>query len=598
MDILETLRLCDEPLSSEELERFIRKHNQNIKRNEDHFSKKKVLAFYRKTKANDPDRWASWSIDPALEDRLERTLRLKPRRTASGVATVTVMAKPWPCSSNCLYCPNDLKMPKSYLSDEPVCQRAERSWFDPYLQMTSRIRALTDMGHVTDKVEVIILGGTWCDYPQEYQTWFVCELFRALNDGDAAEAHAKERRAWYRSTGLSNDRDRLKSIAAPLQEQVNDGRLTFNQAFHKLYDENPAWQRIASMQKASMEELERQHRINENAAHRVVGLVVETRPDTITPESLRLIRRMGATKIQMGIQSLDGDILRNNLRVSSATDTRHAFELVRLYGFKIHAHIMVNLYGSSPEQDKHEYLAFTQDEAYKPDEVKLYPCMLVDGTGLKKHYLNGSWAPYSDEELLDVLVQDTLATPPYTRISRMIRDISAHDIMAGNKHGNLRQLVEQMAAKTGEPVHEIRYREINNADMDDDTVHLEDVAYTTSVSDEHFLQWVTPSGAIAGFLRLSLPHAEYVQEHADELAVLPGEAMIREVHVYGKVSGIGTAGTAAQHRGLGKKLVARACDIASDAGFSAINVISAVGTREYYRKQGFSDNGLYFTKAL
>ena len=189
-------------------------------------SKRHLIAYYLDVKRNDPEHWARWNFTEEQQRRIERTLQMKPRRTASGVATITVLTKPWKCSSDCLYCPNDLRMPKSYLSDEPACQRAERTFFDPYLQVAARLKALTEMGHITDKVELIILGGTWSDYPLAYQIWFVRELFRALNDGSKAQNNITERRTQYEHAGISSDVATLKKQVAPLQKRIANQELS------------------------------------------------------------------------------------------------------------------------------------------------------------------------------------------------------------------------------------------------------------------------------------------------------------------------------------------------------------------------------------
>ena len=596
-------------LSDKELERIIRKHNRNLKNNEEHFAKKKLFPYYLHVKNNEPDIWQSWNIDETLDKKVTQLLQVKPRRTASGVATITVMAKPWKCSSNCLYCPNDLRMPKSYLSDEPVCQRAERNYFDPYLQVAARLRALTRMGHVTDKVELIVLGGTWSDYPKTYQIWFIKELFRALNevkmsDAGSLQKHddesAHRRIEFYRSCGLSNTKEDAQAFVKNTQELVDSQKLSYNKAWDLLYANDPVWKAVSAEQTATFEELEREHAINEKADHRVVGLVIETRPDTISIQNLALLRHLGCTKIQMGIQSVNADILKQNKRTISIETIKESFSLLRIFGFKIHAHFMVNLFGSTCEKDKQDYLEFSTNKAYLPDEVKLYPCVLVEGTKLCDCYTNGTWRPYTHEELLDVLTFDTLNTPPFTRISRMIRDISAHDIVAGNKKANLRQLVENRLSEQNADVTEIRYREISTSSTDRDELSLEAVEYETTMSTEYFLQWVTPEKKIAGFLRLSLPAQDYIrscieQSTADKkvFPIQENEAMIREVHVYGTVAGLHKTGKGAQHLGLGKQLIKTAASIAEEHGYSKLNVISSVGTREYYRKQGFIDNGLY-----
>ncbi|MBQ3106095.1 MAG: GNAT family N-acetyltransferase, partial [Eggerthellaceae bacterium] len=530
------------------------------------------------------------------------------------------------------------------------------------------------------KVELIILGGTWSDYPESYQIWFIHELFRALNDAGRAncwngddksngecggcdgdksngdksgaehdgntdperdanddiksvanrdgsadpirdgnadpnrdgnadvengeenpvEKTMRERRSLYETWGILSERSELQSFAHSLQRRVNAGELTYNQAVAALYDNSP-WRAASASQHATLAQLEEQHRINENARHRVVGLVVETRPDAVNPNALTMLRRLGCTKVQMGIQSLNPDTLQANSRGTTLASIQRAFALLRLFGFKTHAHFMVNLLGATPEKDKADYAEFVSHPAYLPDEVKLYPCVLVEGTGLCGHYADGSWQPYTEEELVDVLAADVLATPPFTRVSRMIRDISAHDIKAGNKKTNLRQMVESRIEHTegGPSVREIRYREIGT-DGADGAVEMQVLEYETTATDEFFLQWVTPENRIAGFLRLSLPHESALSQY-EGIPVSPEEAMIREVHVYGKAAKLHASGDShegAQHLGLGKRLVEKACSIARERGFRRINVISAVGTREYYRALGFMDGSLYQSKNL
>lgn len=604
------------------------------------FAKRRLLPFYQRVKSEDPERWARWGITPELEEGLIKVLRMKPRRSASGVATITVITKPWPCSGSCIFCPSDVRMPKSYLADEPACARAEQACFDPYLQVSARLTALSQMGHATDKIELIVLGGTWSDYPAEYQIWFMRELFRALNDdatvgesgSSARVGSSDESGAAFAPSGSSaapasfgraaasvppGSGDASASFdpgpaPAPLgpvateavQREVTDGRLSYNQAVAQLYGENDAWREAARVQTATMEELEYEQRRNETARHRVVGLVIETRPDAITPEALVSIRRMGATKIQMGVQSVDQRVLDANGRGIRVAQIERAFSLLRLFGFKIHAHFMVNLLGSTPEADRLDYQRFVAELAFQPDEVKLYPCALIESSRLRGRYEAGEWRPYTEDELVGVLIDDVLATPAYCRVSRMIRDFSSGDIMAGNKKPNLRQMVESRlhvrCEQTGERVQEIRFREIATSEVDVRALRLEVVPYETPATSERFLQWVTPEGRIAGFLRLSLPKAAAVEALASELRaagceppVRPGEAMIREVHVYGMAARVGEEGGAAQHHGLGRKLVERARELAREVGYERINVISAVGTREYYRLLGFYDHGLY-----
>ena len=605
-NILGEIRRTNAPLAPDALDRIIRARNREVAGPVRYVAKKKLLPFYQEVKEHRPERWRTWGVSPAEEALLVRTLQVKPRRTASGVATVTVLTKPWPCSSACLYCPNDVRMPKSYLHDEPACQRAERNWFDPYLQVTARLRTLHQMGHVTDKVELIVLGGTWSDYPEAYQIWYMHELFRALNDiscETTVDRESETRRTQYRDAGIACERDDLANWAAKAQARVTAGDASYNETVRSLYAcgthaDGNGWAAAAQWQTATFSQLEALQHENESAKHRCVGLVVETRPDAVTPKRLAMLRRLGCTKLQMGIQSLDERILAANHRGIGIDRMQQAFELARIFGFKTHAHFMTNLLGATPESDAADYRRMVEHPAFKPDEIKLYPCALVDGTGLVAHWRDGSWRPYTEQELVNLLAEDVLVTPPFTRISRMIRDISAHDIMTGNKKVNLRQLVDLELAKRSEPVQEIRSREIAFGAAESDELSLSEIAYETTNTSEVFLQWVAPGNRIAGFLRLSMPNADYVGAHTADLPINAGEAMIREVHVYGRVAGLHQGGENAQHRGLGRMLIERACDIARENGYTAINVISAIGTRGYYRKQGFADNGLYQQRSL
>ena len=612
LDILQQLRDGSQgALDTHQLEMLINAHNSGIDSSahsterEKLIPKRAILPYFLQVKQNNDELWKSWDMTPELEERFIRSVRMKPRRTASGVATITVITRPHTCSSNCIYCPCDLRMPKSYLANEPACQRAELTFFDPYVQVAARLQALHQMGHSTDKVELIVLGGTWSDYPEGYQYWFIKELFRALNEWPNSPSHIQERLNWYTSFGLQNSEEALSSFVAEQQAAVFDDTATYNQAFHKLYDISQPHQSAWSQMQSTYDELVEQQHVNETAAARVVGLVIETRPDTITSDNLRMFRQLGCTKIQIGIQSTRQEILDANQRQMSVAQIKRAFSLIRLYGFKIHSHLMVNLLGATPEADKQDFKTFVTDPGFLPDEIKLYPCALVSGTQLVQKYREGTWQPYAKDELVDVLVQDVLNTPPYVRISRMIRDISATDILVGNKHTNLRQMVEQeLAAKdVASRVQEIRFREINQQQVSAAELTLQDFVYTTAVSDEHFLQWVTADNKIAGFCRLSLPHWDKLTSgacdvSADELLVQPGQAMIRELHVYGQALSLGSEGMSAQHQGLGQKLLAKASSIAADAGYTSLNVISSIGTRAYYRAQGFSDAGLYQQKAL
>jgi elongator complex protein 3 len=251
---------------------------------------------------------------------------------------------------------------------------------------------------------------------------------------------------------------------------------------------------------------------------------------------------------------------------------------------------MPNLYGSDPDKDIEDYQRLFGDPDFRPDELKIYPCSLIESAELMHKYQSGEWQPYTYDELLKVLVACFRITPEYCRLTRVIRDIPSTDIVEGNQLTNFRQIAEQSLEKQGERSRDIRAREVRFRKVDADNLILDEQRYDTSVGEEVFLQFITPSRDIAGFLRLSLP-SNAQSPLKPELA---GAAIIREVHVYGQAVGIGVEMPGrAQHVGLGTQLIERAADIAREQGYSQLAVISAIGTRGYYRKRGFEDGTLY-----
>jgi elongator complex protein 3 len=344
---------------------------------------------------------------------------------------------------------------------------------------------------------------------------------------------------------------------------------------------------------ATWEELEAAHLYNETAECRCVGLVIETRPDHISEEEVLRVRRLGCTKVQIGFQSLNDKVLRMNKRGHTVAATRRAVKLLRAAGFKIHAHWMPNLYGSSPDEDVEDYRRMFVDPDFRPDELKIYPCSLIESAELMGRYEDGSWRPYTHEELLQVLTDVFRLTPEYCRLTRVIRDIPSTDIVVGNQLTNFRQIAEDELAKAGERSRDIRAREVRFRKVEAVDLQLDELWYESSWGDEVFLQYITPERDIAGFLRLSLPSEAPITEELTEAA------MIREVHVYGQSLEIGEAAAGrAQHLGLGKQLIERAAEIARERGYQKLAVISAIGTREYYRKRGFIDGMLYQVRTL
>lgn len=527
-------------------------------------------------------------------------IKMKPMRTQSGVAPITVLTKPFPCPGTCIFCPNDIRMPKSYLADEPGAQRAERNWFDPYLQTYNRLQALKNIGHDVSKAEIIVLGGTWSYYTEAYQIWFIKECFRALNDFGHKDDRA-EIEETYRQLNenlksqnfdvMTSDRAQNKLDFAKFNIDGENIEKSYNKTVNELYVFKEKQAGFDKYQTASWEELKIEQIKNENADVRSVGLVVETRPDNISEREVMRIRKLGCTKTQIGFQSLQDEVLKLNKRGHNVEATRKAVKLLRQAGFKIHAHWMANLYGSSVEKDKEDYLKLFADPDFCPDELKIYPCSLIGSAELMQYYKKGLWKPYQYEELLDVLSFCLLNTPEYCRLTRVIRDIPSTDIVEGNKLTNFRQIAEQKIAKAGEASKDIRAREIRSEKFDPSEVYLDIQEYQTAVSKELFLQYVVDiknQKKILAFLRLSLPT---VENYIDELK---NSAIIREIHVYGNLVNIGDKKTdEAQHLGFGKKLIEQATKIAQEKSFKNLAVISAIGTKEYYRKRGFVDGELY-----
>ena len=539
---------------------------------------------------------------PPYESAVVERLRRKPVRTSSGVTPVTVLTKPFPCPGECIFCPNDVRMPKSYLSDEPGAQRAEQNSFDPYLQTYTRLQSYHNTGHPTDKLEIIILGGTWSFYPETYQIWFIKRIFDAMHDfGRGDDRRTEVEAALLTASQLHPERNTISATidGRTLPQRYN---LVVQQVYHD--EMTRSHQRAEAVARgdiprtpvdeyATWDELEAAHHENELAACRCVGLVIETRPDHISEDEVLRVRRLGCTKVQIGFQSLDDRVLRMNKRGHTVAATRRAVRLLRRAGFKIHAHWMPNLYGSTPENDIADYELMFADPDFCPDELKVYPCSLIESAELMKHYQDGSWQPYSHNELLHTLTACFRATPEYCRLTRVIRDIPSTDIVVGNQMTNFRQVVEDELAAHGEHSADIRAREVRFRKVAADDLLLDEIAYDGGCSDEIFLQFITPEHAIAGFLRLSLPREAAITSE------LEGAAMIREVHVYGQSVEIGEAASGrTQHAGLGRQLIERAAALAAERGFTRLAVISAIGTREYYRKRGFADGQLYQVRAL
>jgi elongator complex protein 3 len=483
-----------------------------------HVSKAMLVAAYNQLVEN-----GEWQPDPGLQSRI----RMKPVRTLSGVTTVTVLTKPYPCPAHCIFCPDDARMPKSYLPDEPGAMRAVEHGFDPYDQVQSRLESLEAVGHPTEKVELLILGGTWSAYRRDYQEWFILRCMDALNEETA---------------------DILPEAQA----------------------------------------------LNEKAVHRNVGLVIETRPDEITTSEIAWLRKLGVTKIQMGAQSLDDRILELNQRGHTAAETGRAVALLRAAGFKIVLHWMPNLLGATLASDRVDFKRLWVDLC--PDEIKIYPCQLLENAPLFAYWQRGEYHPYTQQQLIDLLADVKPEIPRYCRVNRVIRDIPSTHVVAGNKRTSLRQDAQAEMARRGTHCECIRCREVRGHNVINADLVLNDQVYMAGGAEEHFLSFTTPQDRIAGFIRLSLPG---VKSPGTGLPDLVGAAIIREVHVYGQSLAVGQDGDgAAQHSGLGTRLLEEADRIARNKGYNYLAVIAAIGTRKYYLDRGYERGESYLIKKL
>ncbi|MDX9893564.1 MAG: tRNA uridine(34) 5-carboxymethylaminomethyl modification radical SAM/GNAT enzyme Elp3 [Patescibacteria group bacterium] len=464
---------------------------------------------------------------------LERFLLKREIRTLSGVAVITVLTKPYPCPGNCIFCPGQKGMPKSYLSNEPAVMRAIGSQFDPFKQVTVRLKALAQNGHATDKIELIVLGGSWSAYPKRYQAWFIKRCFDALNGKTST---------------------------------------TLNQAQIR----------------------------NQTAAKRCVGLTLETRPDLINLPEIKRLRMLGCTRVELGVQTTDDEVLKLNRRGNTTAEIVQATRLLKSAGFKIQYHMMPNLPGSTPAKDLKMFIDLFTKPQFQPDMLKIYPCVVTRDALLYHWHRQKKFKPYTDSQLKKLLIKIKQVIPYYVRITRLIRDIPAESIIAGNKITNLRQLINEEIKDTPQACKCIRCREAKNQPADLKQVKMFTQQYEASNGAEYFISFESANRKIIyAFVRLRLPQPVTSQNNQfyRVFPELKNAALIRELHTYGQLAPLGQAGEV-QHLGFGKKLMAQAEIIAKQKQFTKIAVISGIGVRPYYQKIGYRLKGTYMLKNL
>ena len=415
-------------------------------------------------------------------------------------------------------------MPKSYLSQEPGALRALRLDFDPYTQVKARLRALAACGHPTSKVEVIILGGTWTALPRRYQTWYVRRVLMALNDG------------------LHGPKPRTS---------------------------------------ASLESLQLE---NETTTHRLVGLTIETRPDWLSAVEIQRHMRLGVTRVELGVQTLDDAVQQITRRGHTRADTARALQLLKDAGLKVGIHMMPGLPGATPAGDREQLRAVCTDEDMCPDQMKVYPCVVTPHSELATWWHRGDYTPYDTDTLTTILRDLYTYVPEYMRLVRIVRDIPGTQILAGSQVTNLRQLMEN----AGIISRDIRARELGSRALPPQAVlTLMQRAYRASGGEEIFMSIEEcTSDTLVAFARVRLQQDGRI-------------AYLRELHTYGTEVAVGSAHTlSGQHRGHGKKLLTAAESLARERGYTCMRIPSGIGVREYYRKCGYMLRGVYMEKDL
>ncbi len=460
-------------------------------------------------------------LELASEDERKKVLvrlRRRPSRSKSGVSIVAVMSSPEECPhGTCLYCPRDPGAPQSYVDEEPAVMRAKQNDFDGYKQTKRRLEQLELTGHHANKIELIIMGGTFPARDYSYQKRFAKGCFDALN-------------------------------------------------------------------KQKSKDFEESKRKNEEADHRCIGLTVETRPDYCKKEEIRRMLELGVTRVELGVQVPDDDIYEKVRRGHTVEDVVESTRLLKDAGLKVTYHFMPGLPGSSLEEDLEYFRELFRDESFMPDSLKIYPTLVIENSELEELFREGIYDVYSDEELIDLMVETRKLIPPWVRVMRLHRDVPIQSIVAGCKKSNLRQIVTNEMKDRSERCRCIRCREVGRNDFkkEDLSFELVERSYRASGGKEHFLSFEDKEeDVIAALLRLRIPGDPFPEELKEDTG------LVRELHVYGPEIPLRGQGSV-QHRGYGKKLIERAEEIAKRNGMKKLAVISGIGARNYYRKLGYS----------
>jgi len=543
-EIYEWMEHTIERNPSEHIRSKFNKYYNKIVRNYRIFVKKSILVFiYRNmiTHGEIDNHPIMWTL-----------IQKCPARNMSGVTVVTVLTSPYPlgqdfsCKHNCYYCPNEPGMPRSYLQKEPAVSRGYRNKWDPQLQMEDRLKALIINGHEIDKLEIIIEGGTYTEYPEQY-----------LED------------------------------------------------FHRnlIYTANTFFDDIDTRREAL--DIDTEVCLNADARVRIIGICIETRPDALIDDYgiswLPRFRKWGVTRIQLGVQHTDNTILKKINRGHTIEHAEEAIKYLKDNCFKVDIHLMPDLPNSTPEKDTDMFDYVFKGDTIQPDQVKIYPCEVTPWTVIKQWHDSGKYKPYAQTDeraILDVVKYAMEICPPWVRLPRVIRDIPLSYIQGGNMYPNLRQMLMDELKKEDNTTMDIRARECGR------NLHykIEDAEYVyrqynASNGMEYFISLESSDKkCIFGFIRLRIPNKIVIGR--TEFSVLTEEtALIRELHVYGNVIPVGFQKNAdVQHKGVGRSLVSYAENMARNDRCTSIAVISGIGVVNYYKQLGYKMDNSFMIK--
>jgi elongator complex protein 3 len=507
------------------------------------------------------------------EDISEMNLVVKPMRTQSGVAVVAVMSYPFACKhGRCLYCPGGPSsffgdVPQSYTGREPATMRAIRNKYDAYLQVFNRLEQYIALGHMPDKIELIVMGGTFPSFDKKYQEEFIMYSLKAMNDFGQeffsdGELDFLKYKEFFEMPGDMRDDARVKRIQSRMLKLKGKSTLA------------------------------KEQKRNENSKIRCVGLTLETRPDFAKLDEASNMLRLGGTRVEVGVQSVYDDILRKIKRGHSVKDTIDSFRILKDLGFKINAHYMIGLPGSDEKKDIAGIKKLFSDPDFKPDMLKLYPCLVIEGTELYSLWKKKKYVPLTTEKAIRIIAEAKKFVPPWCRIMRIQRDVPSTMICAGPIKTNLRQDVRAFMKKKGIFCNCIRCREIGSKAPSKNTEILVK-QYKASKGEEFFISAEDRQNkALIGFCRLRFPSQNLRKE------IAKNTALIRELHVYGTAIPVGAKGKV-QHKGYGTILLKRAEEIAVKNKKKKMVIISGIGVREYYvKKFGYKKDGPYVSKLL